>query len=876
TTQGYLSNGITKPMTINGQDGEDEFIVFHNLASLSLNGDAGDDFFTVRAFALFGSEEADPNQEKTEVNAGAGADTIMYAVNAPVDINGGDGFDTVIVIGTEFSDDIVVTDQGVFGAGLNVRMVGVESLKVDGWAGNDRIFIASTSENVHTIIFGGLGSDTISIADDPPPVVSNDLRGHSGIITHSVAPGSAAAFLNLHIDGISANVADNDEPGVVITNSDSSIIVSESGLTDTYSVVLTREPEDEVVITVSTSIPPESDKKSLWVSSASAPATAIQLFFNAGNWNIPQIVTVQTNDDDAEEGIQFAGVSHSVISDDNGYNGLPVRTLIAKIHDNDKAGVIIIQSDNTTIVTEGGPDDTYTVTLTRKPDSDVTVSLSHDQQITLSDESLLFIPDDWDKPQTVTITANDNPLREGVHFSRINHIVASADTDFDAVDVEHVTTTIYDNDTPSVLVTQSDGSTDVIEGPNVSDPSVRDDTYTLVLTQQPTSTITIDITPQSTKSQYFNDSGDLVTHHEIQVAVSPSQLTFDPENWDSPKTVTVTAIDDDFIDGGDVKAFAPVAKRVNLIRGPLTINGGEDPEADRSIPAPIMLPGETDPEPADPLPIHPNLLVNESAQTDTLNLFNNDAVADQTGTLTNNRITGLGLGQDTTIGDQFLPGGITYSAFENLNIHLGSGSDTFNVIRTHDRNTTITSGPGADTINIRRIEGPTSIDSGPGNDIFNVGTNAPATGGVVDRINDLLTIRGGTQQDTLNVDDTAEIDNTQVKLTGSTLTGMDMSHGINYQGIDLMNVNLGSGHDTINVKGTTAVTHLNLNDGDERVYVSSQADVSLGESIDFLQGHLDNILGDLHINAGTGRHQLMFSDYSATAGDADVRITDQP
>jgi hypothetical protein len=45
---------------------------------------------------------------------------IIYAVNAPVNIDGGDGFDTVIVIGTEFSDDFVITENGIFGAGMNV------------------------------------------------------------------------------------------------------------------------------------------------------------------------------------------------------------------------------------------------------------------------------------------------------------------------------------------------------------------------------------------------------------------------------------------------------------------------------------------------------------------------------------------------------------------------------------------------------------------------------------------------------------------------------------------------------------------------------------------------------------------------------------
>ena len=57
TTKGWLSNGVSFPITINGDAGEDLFIVFHNLAVASLRGGADDDTFIVQAFALAGSTE---------------------------------------------------------------------------------------------------------------------------------------------------------------------------------------------------------------------------------------------------------------------------------------------------------------------------------------------------------------------------------------------------------------------------------------------------------------------------------------------------------------------------------------------------------------------------------------------------------------------------------------------------------------------------------------------------------------------------------------------------------------------------------------------------------------------------------------------------
>jgi hypothetical protein len=93
-------------MKIFGGEDNDEFVVYHNLAPLILYGDDGDDSFLIRAFALVGSQE--DLRERTDVSGGAGADLVRYAVNAPVNIDGGDGFDTVIVIGTEFNDDFVL------------------------------------------------------------------------------------------------------------------------------------------------------------------------------------------------------------------------------------------------------------------------------------------------------------------------------------------------------------------------------------------------------------------------------------------------------------------------------------------------------------------------------------------------------------------------------------------------------------------------------------------------------------------------------------------------------------------------------------------------------------------------------------------------
>ncbi len=303
-TRGWLSNGISFPMTINGGIGDDNFTVYHNKAVLTLNGEAGDDIFEVRAFALVGSQE--PQRERTDLTGGDGADTVRYAVNAPVNINGGDGFDTLIVIGTEFGDDFVITDDGVFGAGLNVNFVNIESLRIDGAEGNDRFFLQSTLETVLTELFGGLGDDTFFTSGETPPVVSNDFRGHSGIITHEMTAGGDVRYDGQTVFGISANVADDDTPFAILTETQGSTIVTEGDATgDSYTVRLTKAPTEDVFVTIGAPLPSPSLREQgiyafrLDVDAVALPdavvrgdGSSVVLKFTAGNWDTAQTVQV--------------------------------------------------------------------------------------------------------------------------------------------------------------------------------------------------------------------------------------------------------------------------------------------------------------------------------------------------------------------------------------------------------------------------------------------------------------------------------------------------------------------------------------------------------------------------------------------------------
>ena len=94
----------------------------------------------------------------------------------------------------------------------------------------------------------------------------------------------------------------------------------------------------------------------------------------------------------------------------------------------------------------------------------------------------------------------------------------------------------------------------------------------------------------------------------------------------------------------------------------------------------------------------------------------------------------------------------------------------------------------------------------------------------------------------------------------------------------MLNADLGSGDDVVNVNGTSAITNVFGHDGNERFYISSLANETLAsaQTTDLLLGNLDDLLGNLSIDAGAGRHLLFVSDEAAVAGDGNVSITDQP
>ncbi len=203
------------------------------------------------------------------------------------------------------------------------------------------------------------------------------------------------------------------------------------------------------------------------------------------------------------------------------------------------------------VVTEGAPSTvagvvdptkkTFTVALDTLPTANVTIPLevldasgvADNSQVTLSAPQIVFTPQDGTQPHTVTISSINNEFREDSAQNIIRlRAATSTDTRFSNMDAQDVTVTITDDDAAKLVqFTVSKTTLSVTEnGASVSftiKPSA---------TAQQTATIAVEV---------VDGSGAIST----KATVSPSTVTFTPSSALREQTVTVTAPQNNAVDG---------------------------------------------------------------------------------------------------------------------------------------------------------------------------------------------------------------------------------------------------------------------------------------------------------------------------------------
>ncbi|MDA8636964.1 hypothetical protein N9L70_11420, partial [Rhodobacteraceae bacterium] len=130
--------------------------VYRNKGETWLYGDGGDDSFFIKA-----------TLGVTNLSSGKGKNKVGYNRNAPLHIDGGSGFDTIILEGTEIGDRIIifVDDDGVQqikGAGISLDTIkNIESIQINAIDGDDEIYVYGVNGETRLTINTGRGNDAI-------------------------------------------------------------------------------------------------------------------------------------------------------------------------------------------------------------------------------------------------------------------------------------------------------------------------------------------------------------------------------------------------------------------------------------------------------------------------------------------------------------------------------------------------------------------------------------------------------------------------------------------------------------------------------------------------------------------------------------------
>lgn len=327
------------------------------------------------------------------------------------------------------------------------------------------------------------------------------------------AESSDPRFAALDARHVTVSTEDDDQAGIWLNKTTAN--VSENETSDTFAVRLTSQPVGSVVLTVISLDPGE------------AVVSPMVLTFSPVDWNVPQTVTVTGVDDALLDGNVSTQVMVSTVDE---LSDAPFRGMFRAVHvatmDNDVAGFALSHSALT--VSENGTSDTFTVVLTARPEVSVTLTAirSDAGEATASPAVLTIPPEDWDIPQTVTVTGVDDPLLDGDQISWVTVSVAPdiSDSRFAGVAPQAVSVTTTDDDSAGFTLSKSLAL--------VSETGTTD-SFTVVLTAQPENDVTLTVSG--------SDLGE--------ATAGPAALVFTPAGWDSPQTVTITGADDTRRDG---------------------------------------------------------------------------------------------------------------------------------------------------------------------------------------------------------------------------------------------------------------------------------------------------------------------------------------
>jgi len=307
---------------------------------------------------------------------------------------------------------------------------------------------------------------------------------------------------------------------------------TEAGTVGTFTITLTPKllATESLTINYSTTAGTATISDDYDISSTEPSIT-----FNTNSFTITDIVfdvskvtlDIPAQDDSIDDDAET--VKLTLTSANNGYIIAPGSdNATLTITDNDTAGFSL--SKTTASVNESGTTDTFTLVLDSKPASNVvmTVSSSDTGEVTVSPTTLTFTSSNWDTAQTLTLTGVEETLIDGDQTSSITLSVddANSDDQYDPLADKTVSVTTGDNDSPGIIPTPSSLT--------ISEPNGTG-SFTIKLNTIPSGSANVTI--------------NSISASNAECSVSPTSTTIANANWNTGTTFTVTAQNDDGIDG---------------------------------------------------------------------------------------------------------------------------------------------------------------------------------------------------------------------------------------------------------------------------------------------------------------------------------------
>jgi hypothetical protein len=247
------------------------------------------------------------------------------------------------------------------------------------------------------------------------------------------------------------------------------IDLSEQGGGVTRYARLHTQPSDTVTVYLETADASEAVLK-LASSNTTQAASRIALTFTPNNWQTAQAFTILPADDNLVDGNINVNIHSRSSSGDGFYAISEAGTLPFQVKDDDVAGVTIeLQQSSISKAGNGA----VNLRLQAQPNADVSVRLNpSDGQFTINDssigrsETLVFTPDNWSTPQSVSLWAvDDQTTGEDISSSQLQVSTVSEDPRFNAISVDPVQIDIVDNDPPRAeIILVSDSSEEAKPG----------------------------------------------------------------------------------------------------------------------------------------------------------------------------------------------------------------------------------------------------------------------------------------------------------------------------------------------------------------------------------------------------------------------------